>query len=510
MLNLPTGHKRIEEMRLVNITKRFPGVLANDKVNFDVRAGEIHALLGENGAGKSTLMRQLYGLYKPDSGEIFINDKSHKFQSPNDAIRAGIGMIHQHFMLVPALSVAENVALGMKSSRGLMLDLDEVSARVEALTKRYGLKVHPDAYVWQLSVGEQQRVEIVKALYRGAALLALDEPTAVLTPQEVTDLFKVLRQMSDDGHALVFISHKLHEVIDISHRVTVMRDGRVVSTHPTAGSTKTQLASEMVGRAVILEYDKTPFKPGETKLVIEDVWAKGDRGQDALRGVSLSVRAGEIFGIAGVSGNGQRELAEVLSGLRAPTKGRVSVNQQELTYADPSKRIAAGQSSIPEERMKEGVIKDFVIYENAILQDHANEPFSKKSFLNFGAIKRETQRMVESFKVKTPTLDTPTKNLSGGNIQKLIMARELTRNPGVLICAQPTRGVDIGASEYIHQRLLDQRDKGTAILLISEDLDELLALSDRVAVIYEGKIMATLDRKDATVDQLGLLMAGVK
>jgi simple sugar transport system ATP-binding protein len=308
---------------------------------------------------------------------------------------------------------------------------------------------------------------------------------------------------------LVFISHKLHEVIDISHRVTVMRDGRVVSTHPTAGSTKTQLASEMVGRAVILEYDKTPFKPGETKLVIEDVWAKGDRGQEALRGVSLSVRAGEIFGIAGVSGNGQRELAEMLSGLRAPTKGRVSVNQQELTFADPSHRIAAGQSSIPEERMKEGVIKDFVIYENAILQDHARSPYSKRSFLNFGAIKRETQRMVDSFKVKTPTLDTPTKNLSGGNIQKLIMARELTRNPSVLICAQPTRGVDIGASEYIHQRLLDQRDKGTAILLISEDLDELLALSDRIAVMYEGKIMATMDRNDATVEHLGLLMAGV-
>ena len=513
MAQLPTGRDRIEELRMVGITKRFPGVLANDRVDFDVRAGEIHALLGENGAGKSTLMRQLCGLYKPDAGEIHLNGALRHFNSPADSIHAGIGMIHQHFMLVPALTVAENVALGLASSRGPLLDLDRVSKRIDELGRRYSLKVQPDAQVWQLSVGEQQRVEILKALYRGAALLALDEPTAVLTPQEVGELFKVLRQMAADGHALIFISHKLHEIIDVSQRVTVMRDGRVVSIHPTAGSTRAQLASEMVGRPVILEYEKKPYAPpvvGEApRLEVDDLWVRGDRGRDALRGVSLEVHAGEILGIAGVSGNGQRELAEALTGLRPVAKGHVRVNGRDLTHASPLQRIAAGQSAIPEERMKDGVVKDFSVAENLILQDHGHAPYSRGGFMNPAAITRESAALVKGFNVKTPTLDTPTKNLSGGNIQKLILARELSRKPAVLICAQPSRGVDIGATEYIHQRLLEQRERGMATLLISEDLDELLALSDRIGVMYEGRLMAVMDRAEATLARLGLLMAGV-
>jgi simple sugar transport system ATP-binding protein len=505
---LPSGQPRIEELQMIGIVKRFPGVLANDHVNFDVKAGEIHALLGENGAGKSTLMRQLYGLYRPDEGEIRINGQPRRFSSPAAAIQAGIGMIHQHFMLVPTLTVAENVALGLKSSREPQLDLDKVTARIKELAARYGLKVDPNAYVWQLAVGEQQRVEIVKALYRGAALLVLDEPTAVLTPQEADDLFVTLRQMAKDGHALIFISHKLHEVIAISKRVTVLRDGRTVGTNETAKMTKSELAQLMVGREVILQYDRPPAQPGEARLQIQAVWAKGDRGADALRGVSLDIHVGEIVGLAGVSGNGQRELAEALTGLRPIRQGRVLLNGQDVTHKSPAARIAAGQASIPEERMREGAIKDFSVTENLILRDHGRTPYSRATFLNFKAIAEKSAQLVDAFRVKTPTLETPLKNLSGGNIQKLILARELSRKPGVLVAAQPTRGVDIGASEYIHQRLLEQRAAGTAILLISEDLDEVRALSDRIAVIYEGRIVGIVDGRTATAANLGLMMAG--
>ena len=500
----------ITSLEMTHITKRFPGVLANDRVNFDVRAGEIHALLGENGAGKSTLMKQLCGLYAPDEGEIKINGQAVQFGSPADAINAGIGMIHQHFMLVPSLTVAENVALGLKSSRGFVLDLDGVTKRIEELAGRYGLKVNPNAYVWQLSVGEQQRVEIIKALYRGADLLALDEPTAVLTPLEVADLFKVLREMAKDGRGLIFISHKLHEVIDICDRVTVMRDGKVTASHKTAGMSKTDLAREMVGREVILQYDKPAPKLGEVRLKIEGLWTKGDRDEDALRGVSLEVRGGEVVGIAGVSGNGQRELAEVLSGMRGATRGAVYIGSKEVTSASPAGRMAAGLAAIPEERMKEGVVRDMWVSENIILRDHHKAPYSRNAFLDFKAIMREGKRMVESFRVKTPSLGTPIKNLSGGNIQKVILARELDRKPSVLIAAQPTRGVDIGASEYIHQRILEQRALGTATLLISEDLDEVRALSDRIAVMFEGNIVGVVDAQTATLEQLGLMMAGVK
>jgi general nucleoside transport system ATP-binding protein len=498
---------RVQRLEMRNIVKRFPGVLANDHVNFDVNAGEVHALLGENGAGKSTLMRQLYGLYKPDEGQIVINGEPVVFHSPADAIRAGIGMIHQHFMLVSTLTVTENVALGLKSTREPRLDLDRVAKRVEELSKTYGLKIDPSAYLWQLAVGEQQRVEIIKALYRGASLIILDEPTAVLTPQEVDDLFVTFKRMAQEGHALIFISHKLHEVMAISQRVTVLRDGRSVETRLAEGVTRKELAQMMVGRE-IRPLAPQPFNPGEVKLNINALHTMGDRGTEALRGVDLDVRSGEIVGLAGVSGNGQRELAECLAGLRKVTEGTVLISGQDLTRASLRKRIEGGLAYVPEERMRDGAIREFSVQENVFLRDHASPKFTRSIFLNFSAMDAHARQLVSKFSVKTPRLDTPIKNLSGGNIQKLIMARELSREPKVLIAAQPTRGVDIGASEYIRQRLLEQRANGVAILLISEDLDEILELSDRIAVMCEGRIVGIVQRGEATPEELGLLMAG--
>ena len=503
---MPTSS--IQKVELRGITKQFPGVLANDNVNFDVHAGEVHALLGENGAGKSTLMKILYGLYQADAGEILINGQPVTFKSPADALRHGIGMVHQHFQLVPSFTVAENVALGLPGGRGGVFDPGSVGAGIRELAKQYGLGVDPEACVWQLAVGQQQRVEIVKVLYRGAQLLVLDEPTAVLTPQEVDDLFVTLRQMAREGHSIIFISHKLHEVLAISQRVTVLRDGRSVGTYPTAQMTKAELARLMVGREVMLQYDRPAPKLGEARLQLENVTARGDRGTDALCGVSLTVRAGEIVGLAGVSGNGQRELGDVLMGLRPVSQGRVVLNGRDVTHASPVQRIDAGQAAIPQERMREGVITEFSVAENMILQDNGKPPYSNRGFMDFKAIAKESARLVQSFRVKTPSLETPVKNLSGGNIQKLVLARELNRKPSVLIAAQPTRGVDIGASEYIHLRLLEQRALGTATLLISEDLDEIRALSDRIAVIYEGRIVGIVDGPTATAEELGLMMAG--
>ncbi len=506
---LPTGHERIDRMEMRGIVRRFPGVLAVDRVDFDVRAGEVHALLGENGAGKSTLMKILYGLYQPNEGEIFLNGERVAIKSPSDAIAHGIGMIHQHFMLVPSLTVAENVALGLKSTRAPLLDLDVVSARIAELAETYRLDVDPATPVWQLAVGERQRVEILKALYRGAALLILDEPTAVLTPQEVNDLFGTLRQMVSDGHALIFISHKLHEALAISHRVTVLRDGRFVGTVPTAEATKASLARMMVGREVLLTYEVRAQQAGEPRLRVEGVRAASDRGTEALRGINLEVCAGEILGLAGVSGNGQRELAEVIFGLRPVTAGRVMLDGQNVAGKSPCDLNRLGMSYIPEERMIDGVIRDFTVAENLMLQEHGQRPYSYHIFMNPRAIARRCAELIRSFNIRTPTQETPIKSLSGGNIQKLVLARELAREPSVLIAAQPTRGVDIGATEYIHRRLLEQRAKGTATLLISEDLDEILALADRVSVIYEGEIVGVVNRAETKVETLGLMMAGV-
>jgi simple sugar transport system ATP-binding protein len=507
MADQPQSQLRIQKLEMRGITKRFPGVLANDRVTFDVSAGEVHALLGENGAGKSTLMRQLYGLYRPDEGQILINGEPVIFHSPADAIRAGIGMIHQHFMLVSTLTVAENVALGLKSTREPRLDLDRVAKRVEELSKIYGLKIDPSAYVWQLAVGEQQRVEILKALYRGASLIILDEPTAVLTPQEVDDLFVTFKRMAQEGHALIFISHKLHEVIAISDRVTVLRDGRSVDTRSAKGVTRHELAQMMVGRE-IRPLAPQPLHMGEVRLQINDVHAMGDRGTEALRGVELEVRGGEIVGLAGVSGNGQRELAQCLAGLRKVTQGAVKLLGHDIAAASLRERIELGLAYVPEERMRDGAIREFSVEENIFLRDHASPRFTRSIFLNFNAMHAHARQLIDKYAVKTPGLDTPIKNLSGGNIQKVIMARELSRDPKVLIAAQPTRGVDIGASEYIRQRLLEQRENGVAILLISEDLDEVLELSDRIAVMFEGRIVGIVQRGEATPEELGLLMAG--
>ena len=513
-------------LEMKGITKRFPGVLANDNVDFDVYPGEVHTLLGENGAGKSTLVKILYGLYPADEGEVLIDGEVVTLDSPTDAIEHGVGMIHQHFMLVPTLTVAENVSLGLKSSRGALTDLKAVSARIVELSDQYGLDIDPSALIWQLSVGERQRVEIIKALYRDAKLLILDEPTAVLTPQEVDQLFVTLRQLTADGRGLIFISHKLHEVLALSNRITVLRRGAVTGEVPVEGATRESLANMMVGRAVKLTPDKLTADPGEVALEVRDLTVMGDRGVVAVDGLDLSVRRGEILGIAGVSGNGQRELAETIAGLRQSESGTVEVAGIDVTGARPRKIRDAGLAYVPEERMREGAIGDFTVWENLLLIDYSSPQFLRSGFFKFGAIKAHSQDLVDAFDIRTPSLETSCGSLSGGNIQKVIMARELSASPTVLVASQPTRGVDIGAAEYIHRRLIDKRNEltdaefiqakliehrnaCTAILMISEDLDEVFGLSDRIAVIYEGKIMDIVDPATATREEVGLMMAGV-
>jgi simple sugar transport system ATP-binding protein len=494
------------EMR--GIVKRFPGVLASDNVDFDVYPGEVHALLGENGAGKSTLMKILYGLYHQDEGEVRLHGEPVRIHSPTDAIDHGVGMIHQHFMLVETLTVAENVALGLPSSRGVLTDLDKVAGHIEEVGERYGLRVDPKAVVWQLAVGQKQRVEIIKALYRDARLLILDEPTAVLTPQEVDQLFVTLRQMADDGRGLIFISHKLHEVLALSNRITVLRHGRVTGEVPTEGATRQSLAEMMVGRAVKLAPDKPEVEVGAPALRIEGLTVVGDRGLDSVKNLYMEVNAGEILGIAGVSGNGQPELAQAIAGLREVSSGTIEIGDTDVTNKRPIDVRNAGLSYVSEGRMVDGAIADFTVTENLLLVDHKDENFVSRGLFDFKTIREHSQTLVDEYAVKTPNLETPATNLSGGNIQKLILARELSGDPTVLVASQPTRGVDIGAAEYIHKRLVDQRGAGTAILMISEDLDEVFALSDRIAVIYEGEIVGIVHPDDVTREEIGLMMAG--
>lgn len=499
------------EMR--NISKAFPGVVANDHVDLSVAAGEIHALLGENGAGKSTLMKILFGLQQPDRGEILLSGRRVKLRSPAEAIAAGIGMIHQHFMLVPTLTVAENIALGgtLDGSRGSPLGrlrLEEVSEAVRGLSATYDVAVDPEAEIWQLSVGERQRVEILKALFRGSRLLVLDEPTAVLTPPEVDQLFGTLRRIAADGCGLVFISHKLHEVLALADRITVLRDGAVTGSVVPAETSRQELADLMVGRPVRLAPDKPASHVGPPRLEVRALCATGDRQNDAVVDVSFDVRAGEVVGIAGVSGNGQRELAEAIAGLRPVDAGEVLVNGVAVAGETPRRIRDAGLAYVPEERMRDGAIGTFTVWENLLLLDHDRTPYARRGLLRMRPIRGHARALTSDFAVRTPSIDTPIGSLSGGNIQKVIMAREMTSLPagGVLVAAQPTRGVDIGAAEYLHDRLMRARADGVAVLVISEDLDEVLALSDRVVVMFEGRVVANLDRADCTLDRLGLLM----
>jgi simple sugar transport system ATP-binding protein len=490
------------------ITTRFPGVVANDNVDFDVNAGEVHALLGENGAGKSTLMRVLFGLQRADEGEVLLDGSPLRVHSPRDAIAAGIGMIHQHFMLVATLSVAENVALGLGSNPLGGIGVSEVAARLRELGREYDLGVDPDAKVWQLSVGERQRVEILKALYHETRLLVLDEPTAVLTPQEVEQLLATLRRMADAGRGLVFISHKLHEVMSFADRITVMRDGAVTGEVRPAETTRQQLADLMVGRPVKLVPDRAARHAGAVMLSVRGLQVVGDRGQTAVDDISFDVHAGEVLGVAGVSGNGQRELAEAIAGLRPAMTGTVGIGGDDCSGASPKRRRQSGLAYVPEERMRDGAIGTFAVWENLLLLDHGRPPYARRGLLRRTAIRRHSRQLVADFAVRTPGLDTPTRQLSGGNIQKLIMAREMSSARTVLVASQPTRGVDIGAAEYIHSRLMVARDAGLAVLVISEDLDEVLALSDRVAVMFAGRVAGVLDRTECTTSRLGMMMAG--
>jgi general nucleoside transport system ATP-binding protein len=493
------------EMR--GITKRFPGVLANDRVDFDVRRGEVHTLFGENGAGKSTLMKILYGLYQPDAGEIILAGERAVIRSPAMAIGHGVGMIHQHFMLVPTMTVAQNVALGLRSSRGLLTDTGRVSARICELSDTYGLAIDPGALVHQLSVGERQRVEIIKTLYRDVSLLVLDEPTAVLTPGEVRELFRVLKEMIASGLAVVFISHKLNEVLELSDRITVLRSGRKIATVDAAGTSRDELATMMVGHEVAA-ITLPPGTPGDVRLSVTDLRVAGDRVAAAVSGLSLEARAGEIIGIAGVSGNGQRELAEAIAGLRPVISGRIVIDGSDVTGKRPAAVRHAGLGYVPEERMRDGLIGDFTVTENLLLVDSLSPAYFRRGFIRAEAVRRHCAELVSDFTVRTPSLDTPARNLSGGNIQKLIMARELSGSPRVLLVAQPTRGIDVASAQYIHERLFRQRAAGTAVVVVSEDLDEVMTICDRVLVMYEGKIVGAVDPRVTSRETVGLLMAG--
>ncbi len=495
------------EMR--GITKRFPGVVANDKVDFAVRTGEIHALVGENGAGKSTLMNVLYGLIHLDEGQILIDGKPANISGPRDAIAHGIGMVHQHFMLIPVFTVGENVMLGREPVTGPdFYDRAKAREEIAALTLKYGLALDPDARMGDLPVGLQQRAEIVKVLYRGANILILDEPTGVLTPQESKELFGVLRDLVKTGKTIIFISHKLREVLEISDRITVMRRGKVVGHLTTKETNEEEIATLMVGREVLLRVDKKPAKPGAVTFKVENLTASSDRGEAALKGVSFELRQGEILGIAGVEGNGQSELVEVLAGTRRATGGRVLLGDKDVTTFDARTERDAGIAFIPEDRRGAGLVLSYSVADNLILGRQRTPAFSwHELVLRLVAIKAWARRLVKEFDIRTPSIETAARNLSGGNQQKIIVAREMASRPRVLLAAQPTRGVDIGAIEFIHRRLVAQRDEGAAVLLISAELDEIRSLSDRIAVIYEGKIVS-IEPADAPEERLGLLMTG--
>jgi len=497
------------EMR--GITKRFPGVIANEQVDLTLNEGEILALLGENGAGKTTLMNVLYGLYSQDEGEIYIHGEKVSIHSPHDAIDLGIGMVHQHFMLVPVFTVTENVMLGIEPTKnGIFLDRALVAERIREISDRFGLKVDPDAYVEDLSVGAQQRVEIIKVLYREADILIFDEPTAVLTPQEVEDLFEVIHSLVEQGKSLIFITHKLNEVLSIADRILVLRGGKLVGTTTPDQASEASLASMMVGRDVILEVEKEPAQPGEVVLDVKDLRVRDERHLLAVKGVSLQVRAGEVLGIAGVQGNGQTELVEALTGLRKVEGGLVNILGQDTTMSSPRRITEVGSAHVPEDRQRDGLVLTLSVADNLVLNTYYQPPFSKGMSLQPEEIIKSAEQRVEQFDIRTPGISVPVSNLSGGNQQKVIVAREFSRPIKLLIASQPTRGLDVGSIEYIHKRIIEKRDDGCAVLLVSPELDEVMSLSDRIAVMYEGKILDVMPAEQATREMLGLLMAGIQ
>ncbi|MCL4516220.1 MAG: ABC transporter ATP-binding protein [Firmicutes bacterium] len=496
-------------VQMKGIGKVFPGVVANDGIDLEIIPGEIHTLLGENGAGKTTLMNVLYGLYQPDAGEIYLRGRRVAIGDPNVAIALGIGMVHQHFMLIPPFTVAENIVLGDEPRKGrVFIDMKKAIRDVEAISEKYGLKVDPLARVENISVSMQQRVEILKALHRGAEILILDEPTAVLIPQEVRELKMITDNLAAQGKAIIFITHKLKEVMAMSHRITVIRRGKVAGSVNPQETTPAALASMMVGREVLLQVEKGPASPGETLLSVENLEAVNNRKLPALRGISFELRAGEILGIAGVDGNGQSELVEVITGLRKANGGRLQIKGRDMTNKGPRQMAEAGVAHIPEDRQKRGLILDFNVAENLILGSYFKRPFARGINLRYDRVYSHARELIKEFDVRTPHEKTPAKSLSGGNQQKVILAREFDMSPEILVAAQPTRGLDVGAIEFVHHRLVEQRDKGKAILLVSLELDEILSLSDRIAVMYGGKIVGMVDAADADEEELGLMMAG--
>jgi simple sugar transport system ATP-binding protein len=498
-------------LELRGITKRFPGVLANDHIDLTLEKGEIHALLGENGAGKTTLMNILYGLYQPDEGDIFINGDQVDVHSPTDAIQAGVGMVHQHFMLIPVFTVTENVMLGDESVRTAgVLDRKSAAARIHEISESYGLAVNPDDKVADLPVGVQQRVEIIKLLYREADILILDEPTAVLTPQEANELFKIMRSLTERGKSIIFITHKLREVLDVADRISVIRRGKMVGTTTPKQANQSKLASMMVGRDVVLTVDKAPAKAGDVVLDVQGLRVADDRDQVTVDGASFQVRAGEILGVAGVQGNGQTELVEALTGLRTALEGAAHLLGQDIAHADPRTITELGSAHIPEDRQRDGLVLSYPVADNLVLNTYYGEPYSRGVVMQYDKILEVAEKRIADFDIRTPDAETPAGSLSGGNQQKVIVARELSRPVKLVIASQPTRGLDVGSIEYIHKRLIESRDSGVAVLLVSSELDEIMQLSDRIAVMYRGQIIDIVDAKDASKERIGLLMAGVR
>ncbi|WP_339064130.1 ABC transporter ATP-binding protein [Tepidibacillus marianensis] len=492
-----------------NITKMFRQFAANDQINLAVHKGEVHALLGENGAGKSTLMNILYGLYQPTSGEIYIRGEKVDITNPNVAIQHGIGMVHQHFMLVEPFTVAENIILGMETTKSLgTLDMKKAIQDVKELSDKYGLYVDPNEKIHDITVGMQQRVEILKALYRGAEILILDEPTAVLTPQEIHELMQIINNLTNEGKSVIIITHKLKEIKMTADYCTIIRRGKLIDTVDVSATTEEQLAAKMVGRKVSFKVDKGESHPTKTVLTIENLVVKDNRGINAVNGFSLDIKAGEIMGIAGVDGNGQSELIEAITGLRRIESGKVTINGQDIANKTPRNIIDSKLSTIPEDRQKRGLILDFTVAENMVLENYNKPPFAMRGILNHGKIKEFARNLIGKFDVRPTDENARVRSLSGGNQQKVIIAREVTNDPDLLIAAQPTRGLDVGAIEYVHKSLIEQRDKNKAVLLVSLELDEVMNVSDRIAVIYEGKIVGILDANQADENTLGLLMAG--